>query len=213
LETYIVQSGLRKTLHIYLQVDFPVSTTKFRGGDLKAEGSYVVGAGSQIGGGEWQLVNDVPLYSISGVELNQFLLEFGIQKNISSHPPNLADDAKSPDDFVRIYQFLVNELDSRNEALFRAGCYMRDEGYGLADVIAILAPVHANQQPIHQHKAETYSQRRAEAERTIHSVFSKPPRPRRRQSNSAECFTRGYFERARWYNSIFACIRGFVAIR
>jgi hypothetical protein len=46
LETYIVQSGLRKTLHIYLQADFPISTTKLRGGDLKAAGSYVVGAGS-----------------------------------------------------------------------------------------------------------------------------------------------------------------------
>jgi hypothetical protein len=33
-----------------------------------------------------------------------------------------------------------------------------------------------------QHKAETYTQRSAEAQRTIHSVFTKPPRPRRRQA-------------------------------
>jgi hypothetical protein len=146
LETYTVQSGLRQTLHVYLRADFPVSTTKLRGGDLKAAGSYVVGAGSQIAGGEWQVVNDAPLYSISAVELNQFLLKFGIQQNISSHLSNLADEAKSPDDFIRIYHFLVNELDSRNEALFRTGCYMRDEGYGVADVIAVLAPIHTNQQ-------------------------------------------------------------------
>jgi AraC-like DNA-binding protein len=122
------------------------------------------------------------LYSISEVEWNEFLTEFGLQPKLSAGISVLANDAQSPDDFVRIYQFLVNELDSRNEALFRAGCYMRDEGYGLSDVIAILAPVHANQQPTHQHKPETYSQRRAEAERTIHSVFSKPARPRKRQS-------------------------------
>jgi hypothetical protein len=184
LETYLVQSGLRKTLHVYLQTDFPVSTTKLRGGDLKAAGSYVVGAGSQIAGGEWQVVNDVPLYSISEVELNQFLLEFGIQQHISSQLSNLADEAKSADDFIRIYQFLVNELDSRNESLFRTGCYMRDEGYSLEDVIAVLAPIHTNQQPTQQHKAETHTQRSAEAERTIHSVFTKPPRPSRRQTTN-----------------------------
>jgi hypothetical protein len=179
LETYIVQSGLRQTLHIYLGVDFPVGTTKLRGGDLKAEGSYVVGAGSQIAGSEWQVVNDAPLYSISAVELNQFLLEFGIQQHISSQLSNLADATKSPDDFIRIYQFLANELDSRNASLFRTGCYMRDEGYSLLDIIAVLVPVHSNQQSTHHHKTETHSQRSAEAQRTIQSVFSKPPRLKR----------------------------------
>jgi len=102
-----------------------------------------------------------------------------IQQHISSQLSNLADDAKSPDDFIRIYQFLANELDSRNEALFRTGCYMRDEGYSLPDVVSVLIPIHANQQPTHQHKTETYTQRSAEAQRTIQSVFSKPPRPRK----------------------------------
>ena len=183
LETYLVQSGLRKTLHIYLQVDFPVSTTKLRGGDLKGWGSYVVGAGSRIAGGEWQIVNDAPLYSISEGEFNEFLAEFGIQQQIAPVLSSLAADAKSPDDFIRIYQFLVQELDSRNEALFRTGCYMRDEGYGINDVIAMLAPIHAQQQPIHPHRRERYQQRYAEAERTIRSVFTQPPRPRKRSSN------------------------------
>jgi hypothetical protein len=158
LNTRIVQSGMRGTLHFYLQADFPVKTSKLRGGDLKAEGSYVVGAGSQIAGGQWRVVNDAPLYQISEAELNEFLSEFGVQKRVDEGLSNLAEDAKSPDDFVRIYQFIVHEFDSRNEALFRAGCYMRDEGYSLPDVLAVLASVHANQQPTHQHKAETYSQ-------------------------------------------------------
>jgi len=53
MDTYIVKSGGRGTLHLYFEVDFPVLTTKIRGGDLKAEGSYVVGAGSQVAGREW----------------------------------------------------------------------------------------------------------------------------------------------------------------
>jgi hypothetical protein len=185
LETYIVQSGLRKTLHVYLKADFPVSITKLRGGDLKGEGSYVVGAGSRIAGGEWQIVNDAPLYQISEAELHEFLAEFGTQQQIASTLSYLAADAKSPNDFIRIYQFLVKELDSRNEALFRTGCYMRDEGYGFADVNAVLAPIHAQQQPTHQHKMERYQQRYAEAERTICSVFTKPPRPRKQQNTKS----------------------------
>ncbi|MDQ7025700.1 MAG: bifunctional DNA primase/polymerase [Anaerolineae bacterium] len=182
MNTRIVQSGLRRTLHIYLQVDFPVKTCKLHGGDLKAEGSYVVGAGSQIAGRMWQVVKDAPLYQVSESGLNEFLLEFGIQQTISIGLSQPAADAKSPDDFLRIYQYLVNEVDSRNEALFRTGCTMRDEGYSLADVIAVLASIHANQQPTHQHKAERYNQRHAEAERSIRSVFSKPPRPKKQRT-------------------------------
>jgi hypothetical protein len=72
LNTRIIRSGLRGTLHIYLRADFPVSTCKLRGGDLKAEGSYVVGAGSQIAGGTWQVIQDRPLYQITEAELRLF---------------------------------------------------------------------------------------------------------------------------------------------
>ncbi len=37
MNTYIVKSGGRDTPHLYFEVDFPVRTTKIRGGDLKAE--------------------------------------------------------------------------------------------------------------------------------------------------------------------------------
>lgn len=64
MDTYFVKSGGRGTLHIYFEVDFSVRTTKIRGGDLKAEGSYVVGAGSHIGGGTWEVFRDLPLNSL-----------------------------------------------------------------------------------------------------------------------------------------------------
>jgi len=72
-DTYIVKSGGRGTLHLYFEVDFPVRTTKIRGGDLKAEGSYIVGAGSTIAGGTWEIFRDVPLKSITQQELDKVM--------------------------------------------------------------------------------------------------------------------------------------------
>ena len=60
---------------------------------------------------------------------------------------------------------------------------MRDAGYSLPDVIAILAPVHVQQAPVGTQRRETDRQRYAEAERTLQSVFKRPPRPRRKETN------------------------------
>jgi hypothetical protein len=176
LNTYLVISGLRKTLHIYFEVDFPVKSQKLRGGDLKAEGGYVVGAASCIAGGTWEICKNKPLYKISEAELNKVLVDFGNGQEFHSPISQLPQGAKSPDDFLNLYRFLVNELGQRNEALFRVGCQMRDAGYCLSDTIEILAMPHAKQATNSKHKPERYEQRQAEAETTLHSVFSKPPR-------------------------------------
>ncbi|MCI0713226.1 MAG: bifunctional DNA primase/polymerase [Chloroflexi bacterium] len=178
MNTRIVQSGLRGTLHIYLKTDFPVKTQKLRGGDLKAEGSYVVGAGSQIAGGVWKVIKDCPLYAISQDELDAVIASFSLAQLPSFDLANVQERMGTPDTCIRTYQLLVDQLGSRNEALFRTSCSMRDAGYGLADVMPLLTSVHARQHPVGQHHRETEQQRYAEAERTLHSVFSRPPRPR-----------------------------------
>ncbi|MEQ9033152.1 MAG: bifunctional DNA primase/polymerase, partial [Aggregatilineales bacterium] len=86
MNTYIVQSGGRGTLHLYFEVDFPVRTTKIQGGDLKAEGSYVVGAGSTIAGGTWKLSRDVPLKRISRKDLNDVMSVFSIVRRPRLQP-------------------------------------------------------------------------------------------------------------------------------
>ena len=73
MNTYTVRSGLCGTPHIYWRVNFPVKSQSVLGGDLKAEGSYVVGAGSEIAGCVWQVENDRPIRSITQSELKQVL--------------------------------------------------------------------------------------------------------------------------------------------
>lgn len=180
MNTYIVKSGGRGTLHIYLEVDFPVRTTKIRGGDLKAEGSYVVGAGSHIAGGTWEVFRDSPLKRITPQELDDVMSVFGITR-----PPQVQQSNKekkslnvSPDSFRGLYHSFVQQFKSRNEALFRVGCLMRDEGYDIDTITATLSQSHIQHPPITRHKSETVFQRLKEVTLTLRSVFKRPARPK-----------------------------------
>ena len=178
IDTYIVKSGGRGTLHLYFEVDFPVRTTKIRGGDLKAEGSYVVGAGSTIAGRKWEIFRDVPLKRISQQELDNVMSVFGIVQP----PPTLTTVVEdisrnvSPDYFKSLYHSFVQQFNSRNEALFRVGCMMRDEGYDFNTVNAIISQSHIQHPPVSRHQSETTFQRQKETILTLRSVFKRPAR-------------------------------------
>ena len=179
--TYIVKSGGRGTLHFYFKVDFPVKTTKIRGGDLKAEGSYVVGAGSQIGGGTWEVFNDAPVKQISLKELDEVLSVFGIARPvIPQSPVEHSPKTGSLNYFTSIYEAFVQQFQSRNQALFRVGCMMRDEDYDFDTVKAVLSQTHVQHPPVTRHKPETTFQRQREAHLTLRSVFKRPARPKSR---------------------------------
>jgi hypothetical protein len=180
MDTYIVKSGGRGTLHLYFEVDFPVQTTKIRGGDLKAEGSYVVGAGSTIAGGTWEVLNDVPVQRITKEELEEVMAVFGIVRPsqllktvVEKIPHNI-----SPDYFISIYHSFVQQFNSRNEALFSVGCMMRDEGYDFDTVKAVLSQSHIQHPSVTRHKTETIFQRQKETILTLRSVFKRPARPK-----------------------------------
>jgi len=178
--TYIVKSGGRGTLHFYFEVDFPVKTTKIRGGDLKAEGSYVIGAGSQIAGGKWEVFNDVPVKQISLKELDEVLSVFGIARPVIMPRPSVEHTPKtdSLNYFTSIYEAYVQQFQSRNQALFRVGCMMRDEDYDFDTVKAVLSQEHVQHPPVTRHKPETTFQRQREAHLTLRSVFKRPARPK-----------------------------------
>jgi hypothetical protein len=180
MDTYIVKSGGRGTLHLYFEIDFPVRTTKIRGGDLKAEGSYVVGAGSQIASRKWETFRDVPLKRISRQELDSVMSVFGIvrtsfipEKVIENIPHNI-----SPDYFNSLYHSFVQQFKSRNVALFRVGCMMRDEGYDFETVKTVLSQSHIQHPPVTRRKTETTFQRQKETTLTLRSVFKRPARPK-----------------------------------
>ncbi len=180
MNTYIVKSGGRGTLHLYFEVDFPVRTSKIRGGDLKAEGSYVVGAGSTIAGGKWEVFRDVPLKRISQKELDNVMSVFGIVRPPSTPQTFIQEIPKnvSPDYFKSLYHSFVQQFNSRNEALFRVGCMMRDEGYDFETVKIVLSQSHIQHPPVNQHKTETTFQRQKETSLTLRSVFKRPARPK-----------------------------------
>jgi len=178
--TYIVKSGGRGTLHLYFEVDFPVRTTKIRGGDLKAEGSYVVGAGSQIAGGKWEVFRDVPLKRITQQELDNVMSVFGIVRPPSTPQTFIQEIPQdvSLDYFKSLYHSFVQQFSSRNEALFRVGCMMRDEGYDFDTVNAIISQSHIQHSPLTRHKSESIFQRQKETILTLRSVFKRPARPK-----------------------------------
>ncbi len=177
--TYIVKSGGRGMLHFYFEVDFHVKTTKIRGGDLKAEGSYVVGAGSQIAGGKWEVFNDAPVKQISQNELDEVLSVFGIARPVNLESPiESIPKTNSLNYFASIYEAFVQQFQGRNQALFRVGCMMRDEGYDFDTAKAILSQVHVQHPPVTRHKPETTFQRQREAYLTLRSVFKRPARPK-----------------------------------
>ena len=182
LDTLVVSSGQRSTPHIYWRVDYPVRTRAFPGGDLKAEGGYVVGPGSEIAGRQWQITSDKLVRSIQPDELDA-VLKFLI-------PPSQPQlEMQSPEpvrDYPALYQFYVDRFQSRNQALFVTACHIRDHGGGESQAVELLARVYAAQPALQTGRAEDYSQRYAEALRTIGSAYSRPARVHQPQHDSDE---------------------------
>lgn len=186
LDTLIVSSGQRGTPHIYWHVDYPVRTRAFPGGDLKAEGGYVVGPGSEIAGQQWQVVSDKPVRSIQPDELNA-VLKFLIPP---SRPQPEMQSAVPIRDYPALYQFYVERFQSRNQALFVTACHMRDHGISTSQAVDMLAHIFAAQPSVQDARQEPYPQRYAEALRTIHSAYSRPARSRQPQTDSDEAVSR-----------------------
>ena len=177
--TFTVQSGFRGTPHLYFHVDFPVKTCKLKGGDLKGEGSYVVGPGSSIAGQTWQIVRDEPVRSLSKDELKAVLrllrLSDAVDNGHSTLPVGLTDTPFGT--FAEHYRRAVQQTGERNNTLFNIGRQMRDTGHSKSDVIQQLADLHAHQLGRDPLAREPYERRYREALRTIESVYTRPPQP------------------------------------
>ncbi|MBC7810223.1 MAG: bifunctional DNA primase/polymerase [Burkholderiales bacterium] len=176
MQTLVVRSGLRGTPHIYWHVDFHVKTQPVRGGDLKGEGSYVVGAGSSIAGGTWTVISERPIRSITPEELAAVLEFLTVDVGARHALPSLTNLApiRHANDFAALYHRLA-ATNGRNNALFAAARAMRDEGYTAAMSVDTLAQLHAQQSGrVKEHQ----TRRHAEARRTIASAYSRPPKPR-----------------------------------
>ena len=179
--TFTVQSGFRGTPHLYFHVDFPVKTCKLKGGDLKGEGSYVVGPGSSIAGQTWRVIRDNPVRSLSKDEFKAVLRLLKLSDTASNNLNTLPvrSDGKPSGTFAERYHRTVQQTGERNNALFDIGRQMRDTGHTKADVIQQLANLHAHQLGRDPLVQEPYERRYCEALRTIDSVFTHPPQTAR----------------------------------
>ena len=174
----MVQSGNRHLPHYYFAIESNqiVSPLYGDGIELKADGQYVVAPHSVINGNCWQVINQKPLLKLSEADLSElvaFIRSSSLAATQSSCEPICVEKGRSQvsDSYlVGLYHKLANSI-GRNNALFRAGCVARDYGWNQQMVEQLFVGEH-----IKRGIAESESQRRSEAQRTIVSVFSRPAR-------------------------------------
>ncbi len=178
--TYTVRSGNRGTPHFYFSVSSRISCQKVRGGDLKDEGGYVVGAGSLIAGKTWTVPHDAPVLSLSQEQLEQVLAFLKPQQTVF----NVRHDIKEVTaDFASVlseYQREVERTGERNNTLFKLAIKLRDQEISQAWTQQALAEVHAHQGADDGIASERFECRLHEAEKTIASAYSRPRRAEQR---------------------------------
>jgi hypothetical protein len=163
LHTLTVRTGGRGGIHLYYEVDFSVRSARIAGGDLIAEGKYVVGPGSVIGGRCWQVISaaETPL-TLTRPQLDAVLREFAP----ASTAPSAPRVRPASGDYAEAYRRRVQSTGQRNNSLFRVALMMRDSGQPLQTAIDTLADLHAVPA-----EGEAVESRRREAEATLRSAY------------------------------------------
>lgn len=164
-ETYTILSATRRTPHLYWRTSLNVHGTNVQGGELRAEGQYVVTAPTAIAAGYYSVQNDAQIREIAAHELKEAL-------NFLK-PRQQRDDSTSYErtrDITHIYREAAPTI-GRNNALYNASRHAKRSGWSLTSTIDTLAPIHTTQQPAGQHKPENTNERHREAIRTIESAF------------------------------------------
>jgi hypothetical protein len=164
-DTYTIQSAIRQTPHLYWRIDFTVYGTTVHGGELRAEGQYIVTAPTAIGQQHYRVTNNAPIRPITPQELNEALTTLKPNKQYTQ--PQLDRDTK---DIITLYKEAAPNI-GRNNALYQTSRCARDNGWTLTEALEELTPLHIEQNPSWKHKAETASARRKEATNTIQSAF------------------------------------------
>ncbi len=175
-KTYTVRSGNRGTPHFYFRIDFSVKSQKVRGGDLKGEGGYVVGAGSVIARKTWTVLRDAPILSLSREQLEQVLAFLKPQQSVFNARHDIKEVVTDFASVLSEYQREVERTGERNNTLFKLALKLRDQGIPQAWTQQTLAEDHAYQGANDSVASERFERRLCEAEKTIASAYSRPRR-------------------------------------
>ena len=185
LNTRTVLSAGRGLPHFYyrLPVGIQVPSRRTAGLDLQAEGRYVIAPPTVIDNKAYTIQRGGQAQTLKTEQIRA-ILQFMDNVSPTSHsvPKTPQKSAETPSakimmtpaDAQAYYKHKVHL--GRNESLFRTSCYLRDVGWLQTDVERWLIQTHVDQPPQSQHRQESAQQRRREAQVTIQSAFSRPPR-------------------------------------
>ena len=166
-ETYTVKT--RRGCHLYFRVSGRVPSHQFDGGDVKAEGGYVIGAGSVIGGFLYKAVADREPLGMEQEDVDRLLEYFHVgQAGRVSAASGIS--ARSDVDALELYGRLAGNL-GRNNALYRAAMLARSQGMEQDECEKMLLMRHVEEMGKPGHKVETAAERLREGQGTIASAY------------------------------------------
>ena len=164
-DTYTVAT--RRGFHVYLRTTFPVAGKRLRACDIKADGGYVVGPGSQIDGYTYREHIRADVKILAYGKYRELLQWFAPQSPASV---TATDNTLPEQDPVAAYHRLAMEQ-GRNNALYAVARDLYRRKIPLKQAIANLSPIHAAAKASGPHPPEDLTERLAEARRTIRSAY------------------------------------------
>lgn len=167
-QTYTVKT--RRGKHVYVRPCETIKSRKFKGGDVQAEGHYVVGPGSTIGQYTYKVENTHEIRELNENEtqqLQQWLTEASPERKQEKENSATNNHAQN---IENIYKTTAPQM-GRNNALYKTAQIARHLGISRAETIQQLAQLHAKTEPNWEHPQETHRTREKEAIRTIQSAY------------------------------------------
>lgn len=171
----------RRGYHIYCRIpdgSAPPSMSA-SGLDLQSNGRYVVGPGSTVDDYLYTVSNPAPIIELTDEQISRLVYWIAERQERREQTPELSAAATQPGQWLAIdarnyYAALLYQ--GRNQALFLTAIAARDRGMTPDWTYTTLAQAHASAQTRSQ-RPENESRRLTEAQRTIASAYSRPPRP------------------------------------
>ncbi len=190
LETHTVRSAGRGLPHLYFKLPdhLHVDSQKGQGIDLLSNGRYVVAPPTLINGQAYRVTRGGqprPLTERDIRRIQSFIQSCRVPQPVAPSVQAAAAPLKaSRHDLCTLYHYLCQH-NGRNEALFRTSLFARDTGWQKSEALSTLVELHSQQTTRSSHPQETAAQRQHEAQRTIHSAFSRPAASRRQARQTA----------------------------
>ena len=174
--------------HVYLRTNEYIPSSKINGGDIKGEGSYVVGPGSTVAGASYTIHHDTRIQTLTKEKTHQILKHTKIKskrRKVKQQTPS-----QTTAHIRTTYQTQAPRL-GRNNALYKTAVQARATGISQQQTIKELATLHTTTEPIGQHATETKQVRYKEALATIQSAYKGTSATRPNPSTPTGITTKG----------------------